>query len=158
MRAARVLVTAGRRCTASLLLAGTVAVPLHAQADTSGAGLDGAYPAMEAALAPTLSLDASALDGVLRRDAATAAEEGWGGGYLGELRTLRARLPVAVPLVVGGAVAAGLAAELADAGIRVGTTLAEPADVLRDARSVADRGADLDDRSHYRADDPAGSR
>ncbi|MHB1224437.1 MAG: MerR family transcriptional regulator [Gemmatimonadaceae bacterium] len=243
-----------------------------ADAAATGAGLDGAHPAMEEALALTRSLDASALDGVLRRAAAvlgvatftdrvvvpllrwigdewhagrltiahehlasaavhdvlvesmrslargngaarvvvatpsgerhvlgaalaaaTAAAEGWGVVYLGadlpageiaaaaaateslavavsvvyvddrlrilgELRTLRARLPVAVPLVVGGAGAAGLAAELVDAGIRVGTTLAELRDVLRDAPRVADRGADLDDRSHDRADHPAGAR
>ncbi len=53
---------------------------------------------------------------------------------LAELRTLRARLPAAVPLVVGGAGAAALASEIADAGIRVGGTLADLRDALRDAQ------------------------
>ena len=56
---------------------------------------------------------------------------------LGELRTLRARLPAAVTLLVGGAGSTSLAAELADAGIRVGTSLAD----LRDALRAASRDA-----------------
>ena len=52
---------------------------------------------------------------------------------LGELRTLRARLPAAVSLLVGGAGAGALAAELAGAGIRVGASLSDLRDALRDA-------------------------
>jgi methanogenic corrinoid protein MtbC1 len=52
---------------------------------------------------------------------------------LGELRTLRSRLPAAVPVLVGGAGARPLAAELAGAGIRVGASLADLRSALRDA-------------------------
>lgn len=58
---------------------------------------------------------------------------------LGELRTLRARLPAAVTLLVGGAGASVLAEELAGAGVRVGATLADLRDGLREAlRGAAD--------------------
>ena len=52
---------------------------------------------------------------------------------LDELRTLRARLPASVPVVVGGAGATQLAPELAKAGIRVGVRLADLSAVLEDA-------------------------
>jgi len=52
---------------------------------------------------------------------------------LGELRTLRARLPAGVPLLVGGAGARSLAADVAGAGIRVGASLSDLRDALRDA-------------------------
>ena len=58
---------------------------------------------------------------------------------LGELRTLRARLPASVTLLVGGAGAAVLAPELAGAGIRVGTSLADLRDALHDALRDARR-------------------
>ena len=52
---------------------------------------------------------------------------------LDELRTLRARLPASVPVVAGGAGAAQLAPELAQAGIRVGARLADLSAVLENA-------------------------
>jgi methylmalonyl-CoA mutase cobalamin-binding subunit len=52
---------------------------------------------------------------------------------LGELRTLRARLPAAMPLLAGGAGAVALAPELRGAGIRVVNDLAELRAALRDA-------------------------
>jgi DNA-binding transcriptional MerR regulator len=52
---------------------------------------------------------------------------------LGELRTLRSRLPAAVPVVAGGAGAVALASELGGAGIRVVNDLAELRTALRDA-------------------------
>jgi len=52
---------------------------------------------------------------------------------LDELRTLRARLPASVAVVVGGAGALLLAPELAQAGIRVGAHLADLSAVLEDA-------------------------
>jgi methylmalonyl-CoA mutase cobalamin-binding subunit len=52
---------------------------------------------------------------------------------LGELRTLRARLPAAVSLLAGGAGAAALAADLAGSGIRVAASLFDLRDALRDA-------------------------
>jgi DNA-binding transcriptional MerR regulator/methylmalonyl-CoA mutase cobalamin-binding subunit len=58
---------------------------------------------------------------------------------LGELRTLRSRLPASVPLIAGGAGAVSLAAELRGAGIQVVKDLA----ALRDAlRSVLARGSE----------------
>jgi MerR family transcriptional regulator, light-induced transcriptional regulator len=52
---------------------------------------------------------------------------------LDELRALRALLPPHVTLVVGGAGAATIAADLQEAGIRVGATLAHLRETLRDA-------------------------
>ena len=52
---------------------------------------------------------------------------------LDELRTLRARLPASVPVVVGGAGAMQLAPDLAKVGIRVGARLADLSAVLEDA-------------------------
>ncbi|HVE79543.1 MAG TPA: MerR family transcriptional regulator [Gemmatimonadaceae bacterium] len=52
---------------------------------------------------------------------------------LGELRTLRARLPAAVSLLAGGAGATALAAELAGSGIRIAASLSDLRDALRDA-------------------------
>ena len=56
---------------------------------------------------------------------------------LGELRVLRALLPSAVVLLVGGAGAATIADDLEASGIRVGTTLAD----LRTALGVVDADA-----------------
>ena len=55
---------------------------------------------------------------------------------LGELRTLRARLPADVTLVVGGAGAGALAEDLAGSGIRVGATLSDLHDALRAAPAL----------------------
>jgi methylmalonyl-CoA mutase cobalamin-binding subunit len=52
---------------------------------------------------------------------------------LGELRTLRARLPVSVPLIAGGAGALPLASELRGAGIQVVQDLSELRATLRAA-------------------------
>ena len=52
---------------------------------------------------------------------------------LGEVRTLRARLPASVPLVAGGAGAVALAPELRGAGIAVVRDLSELRDALRSA-------------------------
>ncbi|MEO8563145.1 MAG: cobalamin-dependent protein, partial [bacterium] len=74
---------------------------------------------------------------------------------LGELRTLRARLPGEVTLLVGGAGATALAAELEGAGIRVGASLSD----LRDALRVAHRDATRDvDRVSPSADDSSDQR
>jgi hypothetical protein len=58
---------------------------------------------------------------------------------LGELRTLQSRLPAAVPLLVGGAGAKPLAAELTGAGIRVGASLLDLRNALRDAVGADER-------------------
>ena len=57
---------------------------------------------------------------------------------LDELRALRARLPASVPVVAGGAGAAQLSTELAQAGIRVGARVADLSSILDD---VLDEGA-----------------
>jgi methanogenic corrinoid protein MtbC1 len=61
---------------------------------------------------------------------------------LGELRTLRALLPPSVSIIAGGGGVAGMKADLAPLGIRVGTTLRDLRDALAQAWSDdAERGA-----------------
>jgi methylmalonyl-CoA mutase cobalamin-binding subunit len=72
-----------------------------------GAGLPAGEIASAAAAAGAHAVSVSVVD-LAERDR-----------VLGELRTLRVRLPVSVPLLVGGAGAADLAPELGGAGIRV---------------------------------------
>ena len=52
---------------------------------------------------------------------------------LDEIRFLRDLLPSTVVLIIGGAGAAGIALDVAGAGVRVGATLADLRDTLRDA-------------------------
>lgn len=56
---------------------------------------------------------------------------------LGELRTLRALLPASVLLLAGGGGATSIAGDLEKAGIRVGASLADLRDALRDVAAPA---------------------
>jgi methylmalonyl-CoA mutase cobalamin-binding subunit len=66
---------------------------------------------------------------------------------LGEMRTLRARLAAAVPLIAGGAGAIGLAAELRGAGIQVVQDLLGLRNALRAALSAGTEATRLKRRS-----------
>jgi MerR family transcriptional regulator, light-induced transcriptional regulator len=125
-----------RRSASATVLVATPAGERHA----IGAALVGAAAAADGWGVLYLGTDVPATDIAAAAKATKAAVVAMSVTYvhdrgrtLEEIRSLRDLLPPTVTLVVGGAGATGIALDVAAAGVRVGVTLADLRDTLRDA-------------------------